>query len=534
FIDSNSARRGGGAYMTGSDNITYDNCTFINCTSGTNGGGIDWLAGANNGKIYNCVFNHTQAARSAGAIYYDGWYGDLQNITIINTISHGGDDSFRTIKGDLITYAGWDSSHWDTNTTGGDAGAIMFTGSNITVYNATFLNCIASGRGGAVFLQENDNVSFDLCSFDNNEALGVATNTFNDDSDVTSGLNPWLTGNGGAIAFDVGATLGVIRNSNFTNNTAARLGGAIEFAKGSSFGTIENSIFENNTAKRNGGAIAFDGTNCTVSNSNFTNNSALGTDIDRTLFDLSSLDLIKSISTTGTVDKSLLEGKDHAYMYIINKYDETTGVNETYTMFVWSDTTNDWEKLEETTETGPSYNDWAMDEYFGGNGGTIYWRGDNGTVDMCNFIDSNSARRGGGAYMTGSDNITFSNCNFTNCTSGTNGGGIDWLAGANNGAVINCTFNNTRAARSAGAIYYDGDWGRMENITIINATSYGGTLEYSRDGRVKYAGWDSSHWDTNTTGGDAGAIMFTGDNEYIYNATFINCTAAGRGGVVFL
>ena len=149
-------------------------------------------------------------------------------------------------------------------------------------------------------------------------------------------------------------------------------------------------------------------------------------------------------------------------------------------------------------------------------------------------IAMDSARRGGGAYMQGSDNVTFSNCYFENSTSGTNGGGLDWLAGANYGKVINCTFNNTRAARSAGAIYYDGDYGEMANITIINATAFGGALKESEDHKVQYAGWDASHWDTNTTGGDAGAIMFTGDHIYVYNATFINCTAAGRGGAVFL
>ena len=74
----------------------------------------------------------------------------------------------------------------------------------------------------------------------------------------------------------------------------------------------------------------------------------------------------------------------------------------------------------------------------------------------------------------------------------------------------------------------------MENIIINNTRAHGGTLKKSNDGRVNYAGWDSSHWDTNTTGGDAGAIMFTGDHEYVYNITFINCSADGRGGAVFL
>ena len=522
FIDSNSARRGGGAYMTSCDNVSYINCYFENCTSGTNGGGVDWLAGANYGKIYNCTFNNTRAARSAGAIYYDGWYGDMQNITIVNTQSWGG--ALKQSKDKLVNYAGWDSSHWDTNTTGGDAGAIMYTGSFITVYNVTFTNCNASGRGGAVFLQDNHNVTFDLCTFENNIASGTAHNTYNDDKDISSGLNTWLTGYGGAIAFDVGATNGTIKNSKFTNNTAIRLGGAISFGKGSANAHVWNSTFDNNTAYRNGGAIAWDGTNGKMEDCNFTNNSALGTDINRGIFDLTSLSQIKNVT-------SISEINSEDYIYILVTKDPTTNKATLYEMYVYKNNTAI--KLEETTETGPSPTDWTVDEYFGGDGGTIYWRGDKGIVDNCRFIGSNSARRGGGAYMAGSDNITFQNSYFFNCTSGTNGGGLDWLAGANYGKVINCTFEETCAVRSAGAIYYDGDYGEFRDIVVKNTHTHGGELE-SKNDLVNYAGWDASHWDTNTTGGDGGAIMLTGDHIYIYNATFINCTASGRGGAVFL
>ena len=538
FENSNSARRGGGAYMTGSDNVTYENCTFTKCTSGTNGGGVDWLAGANYGKIYNCIFNETRAARSAGAIYYDGWYGEMKNITIINTKSWGG--SLNESDDKLVKYAGWDSSHWDTNTTGGDAGAIMVTGNHEYLYNVTFINCTATGRGGAVFLQDNKNVTFDLCVFTNNTALGTANNTWNDDKNLSSGKNSFLSGNGGAIGFDNGATLGIIKNSRFINNTAQRMGGAISFAKGSSNATIINSTFDNNTAKRNGGAISIDGINARFDYCNFTNNAATAEDIDTSVFNLHSLSQIKNVTTTNKIiNETALPtaGADTMdYLYVIVQMDGNKKISYTMAITVKNGQNYRWSLLKSTTGTGPSPVDWGTDEYFCGDGGTIFWRGDNGTVDHSIFIDSNSNRRGGGAYMTGSDNITFSNSKFINCTSGTNGGGLDWLAGANYGSVINCTFLNTRAARSAGAIYYDGDYGRMINITVINATNNGGALKQSTYGRttVKYAGWDASHWDTNTTGGDAGAIMFTGDHEYIYNATFINCTSVGRGGAVFL
>jgi len=523
FTESNSARRGGAAYMTGSDYVTYNHCNFINTTSGTNGGGVDWLAGANHGKIYNCVFNNTRAARSAGAIYYDGWYGEMKNITIINATAYGG--SIKTSRDGKVKYAGWDSSHWDTNTTGGDGGAIMITGNHEYLYNVTFIGCTATSRGGAVFLQDNDNVTFELCNFTSNRALGTANNTYYDRMDESSGFNPARTGHGGAIGFDIGNSLGVVKDSYFYNNTAARNGGAISFAEGSSNGKVYNSVFIDNTAGRSGGAFYWEGTEGNVSYCNFTNNDALGTSLQ---YDLTlTLDNIKVVSEKP-------ENAELNTLYVINQT-VTDGIHYESWVYVNKNGENRWLLLDQITiinDTCPSPQDWGIDQFFGGDGGTILWSGNIGYIDNCNFYNSDSARRGGAAYMTGGDHVEFTNCYFENCTSGTNGGGVDWLAGANYGKVINCTFNNTRAARSAGAIYYDGDSGRMENITIINTRSWGGTLESPE--RVTYAGWDSSHWDTNTTGGDAGAIMFTGDHEYIYNVTFINCTAQGRGGAVFL
>ena len=292
-----------------------------------------------------------------------------------------------------------------------------------------------------MFLQDNHNVTFDLCVFRNNTALGTANNTWNDDKNLSSGKNPFLSGNGGAIGFDNGATLGIIKNSRFINNTAQRMGGAISFAKGSSNATITNSTFDNNIAKRNGGAISIDGINARFDYCNFTNNAATAEDIDTSVFNLHSLSQIKNVTTTNKViDKSVLPTPGEGtmdYLYVIVQMDGNKKVSYTMAITVKKGE-NDyyWSLLKNTTETGPSPVDWGTDEYFCGDGGTIFWRGDNGTVDHSIFIESNSNRRGGGAYMTGSDNITFSNSKFINCTSGTNGGGLDWLAGANYGTMV--------------------------------------------------------------------------------------------------
>jgi hypothetical protein len=206
----------------------------------------------------------------------------MENILIFNATNYGG--SLKQSKDGRVKYAGWDSSHWDTNTTGGDAGAIMFTGSHEYVYNATFINCNATGRGGAVFLQDNTNVTFDSCTFISNYAEGSANNTWKnytqerDDSNNDTKFNPKLTGHGGAIAFDVDATNSKILNSKFYDNLARRNGGAINFDEGSTNNTIRNCEFENNTVYDDGGAIQFDhGSDyCSVYDCTFYNNTALG------------------------------------------------------------------------------------------------------------------------------------------------------------------------------------------------------------------------------------------------------------------
>ena len=478
FIDNEAAKRGGAVYLQGTAEANCTDTSFLNSyfrnnTAGTNGGAIDWNKGAHNGIVDNVQFINNTAKRSGGAIYWNGHNGTIQYSHFYNNKALGS-TSATTPDG--------------TVTNGGDGGAIIWTGAIGTVNYSNFVNNTAAKRGGAVFLQG---------------ALGEpCENT-------------------------------TFKNSYFRNNVAGTNGGAVDWYDGAYNGLVDNVTFINNTAKRNGGAIFWHGDNGTVKDSTFRNNRASGVALE---YDMElTRDNIVVVKSTSEIP---LSADSIGKLFVVN---QTSGGIDHFESYVVEDKGNgNYEllKLDEIdvvrSQSIISPVDWATDQFFGGDGGTILWSGDIGLVYNCTFIGSDSARRGGAAYMTGSDNVTFDLCYFENSTSGTNGGGVDWLAGANYGKILNTVFNNTRAARSAGAIYYDGDYGEMKNITIINATSFGGSLKTSRDGLVKYAGWDSSHWDTNTTGGDAGAIMITGDYLHIYNATFTNCTSAGRGGAIFL
>ena len=477
-VNSDTSGRGGAVYIGscnhGNRNITIKNSFFSENNAGTNGGAIDWFSGAHDGIVQNVTFESNIANRSGGAIFWNGHNGTIKDANFTNNRALG------------ITNA---TSVLGTVTYGGDGGAVMWSGALGTVENARFINNTAAKRGGAVFLQSAESEPCENTTF---------------------------------------------KDSYFENNLAGTNGGAIDWNDGAKNGLVQNVTFVNNTAKRSGGAIFWHGQNGTIKHSKFDNNRATGEYWEYSYdLNMSEGDVILCTALPELSEAQI--GK----LYALNQSISNTIAHfESWVVEVNSTGSKNWKKLDETnvqvSESIISPVDWAIDQYYGGDGGTILWSGDIGLVENCTFIDSNSARRGGGAYMTGSDYVTYKDCYFENCTSGTNGGGVDWLAGANYGKIYNCIFNNTRAARSAGAIYYDGWYGEMENITVIGTKSWGGSLSNSSDGKVKYAGWDSSHWDTNTTGGDAGAIMYTGSYITVKNATFINCTSVGRGGAVFL
>ena len=568
FLDSNSARRGGAAYMTGGDYVTYDLCNFTNCTSGTNGGGVDWLAGANYGQISNCIFNNTRAARSAGAIYYDGDYGIMENITIINATSYGG--FLPASKDGRVKYAGWDSSHWDTNTTGGDAGAIMITGDHLYMYNATFINCTAVGRGGAIFLQDNKNATFELCVFENNYAKGIANNTWanytqeRNESNNDTKVNYKLTGHGGAIAFDVNAKDCQIIDSKFYNNSARRNGGAINFDQGSINNNITHCEFINNTVYDDGGAINFDhGADfCGVYNTTFYNNNATGR--------------FGSTSKGGTIclvgNNVTIENSTFTLGKVFANITEKAKENETWggAMFITGNGTivknctfdncysqEDGGALYVIGDECKLYNSTFTNNLVGDDGGAIYWTGELGyiyniTCKLNHAIGSGTSTSKGGAvalignltvltkskfemnsaivdggsiYATGNFvNITecsFEKSNVTSGNKGTNrfGGGAIYVLG-NYSTIINCSFDRSNA-KKGGIIYIQGNNVTINNVTSIHTFATEGGAIYVEGANATI--YKSNITMTNSTTSSGGAIYILGANANISESYFAQC-----------
>ena len=240
----------------------------------------------------------------------------------------------------------------------------------------------------------------------------------------------YYNGYGGAIYF---SSSGTVTNCNFTGNTASGDGGAIWMYSGS----VENCNFTGNTASGDGGAIwMYSGS---VENCNFTNNQA--------------------------------------------------------------------------TEMYPK-----------GNGGAIYF-GSKGNVTNCNFTnnEANGPRSSGGAmYFLNGGDIT--NCNFAYNTAKYEGGAVSFY---NTSTVTNCSFINNELPNcdgSGGAIYL---WdGSIKNCKFINNSVSDNEpyIAYSGSGGAIwtfFANIENCNFTNNTATGECGAID-SNYGGYVTNCNFIN------------
>jgi len=339
------------------EDINVTNSVFTSNEAGTNGGAIDWFVGASFGKVQNTTFTNNIAKRAGGAINWCGNNGTIINSTFENNTAEG-------INSDDRTLAIPDNS----TTKGGNGGAVLWIGSDGLIYNNTFKNNYAHVFGGAVFIRDNNNITINLCKFDNNGA----------------------------------------------NNS----GGALNFYNNSKNGRIINSEFTNNYANRSAGAIYWFGTNGIMYNSIFINNTATGTskpaDITTMYWiGITPYDILNHTGDGGAVLWLGTEGDIH----------NTTFTNNTATR---SGGSIYWQGSIGEIKNSTFINNRALGKdnstTTGGDGGAIIWSGSDGNITASLFKNNSAAYRGGAVYMTSfnstehSDNNRVSDSNFINNT----------------------------------------------------------------------------------------------------------------------
>ena len=527
--DSSSSHNGGSILSDG--DLTIYNCTFIDNTAAFGEGGAIYTTGK--AEITKSIFKSNKATTSQkdGGAVHIGAHSTISNSTFISNTAtginsgpqenHGGGAVF---AGDYLTVK--DHSHFISNWITGsssDGGAIS-AGSYVNISNSTFENSKATYRGGAIRVLKEAVVSD--CNFTANDGgqyggaisanvdLEVYNSRFVDNTVTIS------TSSGGAINIRSDASVKLISNCTFINNTAD-IGGAIKTTGGM---TIIGSRFINNSAGY-GGAIAGaekgKSTNnlITLTDCNFTDNHATGTgDGCGGAIYSGNTYLYNSTFTDNT---AVVNGGAFSVGNAIgNGY--LTINNTNFTSNVVSKGSGGAINALTTTIT--------YSNFVGNNatiGGAINAR--TITVNNTNFTD-NRATSTGGAIHSGEGVATIDNSNFTNNkATGTNGdGGALYITG-DYSKLSDLTFNSNSAKRNGGAIYWTSGSGNIRSSNFTKSKAHNGGAIYitGESTNILY-----SNFTDNTADVSGGAIYNLGDHNHIDYSIFDGNIAKGIGTTV--
>lgn len=245
-FDNCSSGTDGGAVSMASLNGNMEDCTFHNCYSTGGGGAIKFAS--RNGTVMNCKFDDCYTKSSSGAIDWAASNGVLKNCNFTNCSA----SAYSSSNDGVIGWSGENGTVDRCNfnsCSSGNGGVIGWTSGNGVVKNSNFKNCIASSNGGAIYWS-GKNATVDNCCFENCEAKGF--------------------GSGGAITW---LTAGSITNCKFTKCSSENYAGAIYWGAFSN-GEINNCEFSECSARDYGGAIYIYSDNNVVTDCRFTKCSA--------------------------------------------------------------------------------------------------------------------------------------------------------------------------------------------------------------------------------------------------------------------
>lgn len=148
-------------------------------------------------------------------------------------------------------------------------------------------------------------------------------------------------------------------------------------------------------------------------------------------------------------------------------------------------------------------------------GACIQVFGYNCSIINCSFEDNYASGDGGAIYWSGNDGFV-DGCLFTNNKAFSDAGAIYW--NGNNGFVNNTMFNHNVASKNGGAIYWSGDNGRASNCVFANGSAFnGGAVDWSaKSGSINKCSFE------NNEAAYGSSIYQSGDNITIENSNFIN------------
>ena len=446
----------------------------------------------------------------------------------------------------------------------GNGGAISVGNGILNLENCNFINNSAGNRGGAIYINQDDNTagpySIKDCNFINNTALrdGIinsenANKKFVIENSVFEN-NTVQYGWGGALRLSANSV--TIKNSNFRNNTIANAAngnsgyGAALYATGQDI--IENCNFTDNTINGStslrGGAVVLVGDGNTISNCIFANNSIGAENAQEGLggaLYVEGQGSINNCNFTGNSvegDATWLQGGaivwKNSDSEIQNCYfaDNLCGKEGGALFYAADENTNTINIKKSTFKNNTANKD----------GGAIFASG-RGTIEDCNFTENSingHAELHGGAVCLSSrgnniiTNSIFANNSITDVDDGSARGAAIYIAhndGTSGNTITNSIFVNNSiddlnsGNAEGGAVYIGTGSGNTitnsifanNSITDYNAADgLGGALYIDGQGKI-----DNCNFTGNSVKGTSdwlqgGAIMWRNPNSEIQNCYF--------------
>lgn len=411
-ISGNSAGGHGGGFFVKNGNVNLQKVDIKNNTSEQYGGGFGVSGNGTLGKVVingvATIDNNkaTVSGKSGGGLYIDTGTLDFKNSATItnNTAASNGGGIYASNS--HVTFSG-ETTMTSNAATSGSGGGVYATGGNVTISSTASLTSNTAGTsGGGVYAASGDVTIADATFTKNTAKNGGGVYTLGDGTlgdviitNATFDQNQATSGNGGGAVVNTG-NLKILNQATFTNNTATEFGGGIYTIGDETNGnvTIATATISNNSSKSGGGVYVNNGninitTKATITGNRATTTSGGG------VYAIGNIDIAdaKIDSNTAVISGGgiFLSGGE----LTIAKGDVSNNSAGTY-----------GGGLHAESNTAKNIT-LAGDGEFKNNTATLCGGGISVsgpiTLNTSGTIDSNSAKNGGGIYLTNGATMNF-------------------------------------------------------------------------------------------------------------------------------
>lgn len=523
FKNNKAIEDGAGAYVTAYSTIVA-NSTFTDCNS-KNGGGLYWKKTEK--SISNSQIN-LDPISAGGSIAI----GSGTTAIGTNSISLGagtylygnysiawGEELFKINNNQYTIFVGSISSN----------SSLIGSCSILKGQNSKIANTIASSVVGNNYDLSDVKGITAYNGLIANEGLIIVNSKFNTNKVSSRGAGVYAESNStllvrnstfenshadeGAAIYGINLTKVDIEKSSFKDNIASR-GGAVYLTKSFNIRFVNSEFIQNAAIHNYGGAIQVVGSNISIINSEFHNNSAYSGGAvyveDSSVFTVRNSTFEDNDARNNVGGAIALAGEANIYNSTFNRNTARFRGGAIHS----SDLTSKVTRVYNSSFDRNGITGWGGNYY----GGAIFYAD---LIENCNFTN-NYGYSGGAIYQWHNHNyrLTIRNSTFINNTAVGTGGAVYAHYGGN---MYDCIFYNNVAGNDGGAI---GGWNQIpyQCLFVNNSAKVGGAVggETARSYNSLYI---------NNSASELGGAIY-GFNLNIQNNLIINSTSAKNGGAI--